>query len=216
MDRRALVLLMPLACAPAQQAGVRRVFDEPVDALFVDVAAGDVRVEVGTGDGVTVERAVRGVAGHVEAVEVVENGVLRVEAACETLLPCAVDVVVTVPADLPVDVRVGEGDVRLRGLAGDVDVEVGDGHVVARDLRAPRVRVQAGWGGAALSFAERPEDVAVSLAVGDVRVDLPAGGYALDAQGFGPADVSGLGRDPEGPRVYARTTNGRVTVAALD
>lgn len=216
MDRRALVLLMPLACAPAQQANVRRVVDEPVDALFVEVTAGDVRVEVGTGDAVTVERAVRGVAGHVEAAEVVEGGALRISAACETLLPCAVDLVVTVPADVAVEVRVGEGDVRVRGLAGDLDVEVGDGDVVARDLRAARVRVQAGWGGAELSFAERPEDVAVSLGVGDVRVELPAGSYDLDAHGFGPADVSGVGRDASGPRVYARTTSGRVAVAALD
>ena len=107
----------------------------------------------------------------------VENGILRIEARCETLLPCDADITLTVPRGLPVDVRTGEGDVRVEGLDSDLSIEVGDGNVRAEGLLGATVRVQAGWGDARLSFAARPAEVSVGVGVGDVVVTVPEGGY---------------------------------------
>lgn len=206
---RAASLLFVLAgCTPTELVD-HAVVGGALLAVRIEVDAGDVTVEAG-GTSVQVGRTLRGAAGRT-VTQRVENGILRIEARCESLLPCGADIALTVPAGLPVDVRTGEGNVRVAGLAGDLSIEVGDGDIRAEDLRGATVRVQAGWGDARLSFAATPSEVSIGVGVGDVVLSVPAGGYDLDVASLGAPDVS-VAQDAAGPRLHVRTASGTATV----
>ena len=206
---RATPFLFVLAACSPTEARDRVVFGGTILAVHVEIDAGDVRVDAG-GEGVSVARTLRGTAiGAVT--QRVEDGILRIEARCEPLLPCGADLAITLPAGLPVDVRTGAGDVRVSGLASDLSIAVGDGDVSAYDLLAATVRVQAGWGDARLSFAAVPADVRVGVGVGDVTLAVPDAGYDVDVESLGTSRVA-VARDAAGPRLHVRAASGRATV----
>jgi hypothetical protein len=209
--RAAPLLFVIAGCTPTEVYDHADVGGE-ILAVRVEIDAGDVTVSATDASTVRVDRTLRGAAG-LSSRRYVEAGILRVEARCETLLPCGADVDLAVPHGLPVDIRTGDGDVHLYGLDSDLSVEVGDGDVDGDGLLATTVRVQAGWGDATLRFDARPVDVAVSVGVGDVRLDVPDGGYRFDVAGLGREHIDGLDADPHGPRLYVRTASGRATLA---
>jgi hypothetical protein len=99
---RAASLLFVLAgCTPTEIVD-HAVVGGALLAVRIEVDAGDVTVEAG-GTSVQVGRTLRGAAGRT-VTQRVENGILRIEARCESLLPCGADIALTVPAGLPVDV----------------------------------------------------------------------------------------------------------------
>lgn len=206
---RAASLLFVLAgCTPAQTVD-HAVVGGALLAVRVEVDAGDVTVEAG-GDTVQVGRTLRGTAGRTIR-QRVEDGILRIEATCQPLLPCGADIVLTVPKGLPVDVRTGDGNVRVAGLASDLSIEVGDGDVRAERLLGATVRVQAGWGDAKLSFAAPPVEVSVGVGVGDVVLAVPDGGYDLDVAGLGENRIA-VDQDADGPRLHVRTASGTAVI----
>jgi hypothetical protein len=207
--RASCLLFVLLGCEPATSVD-DLVVGGALLAVRVEIDAGNVVVESG-GQEVHVARALRGAATRT-ITQRVEDGILRIEARCRTLLPCGADLALTVPAGLAVDVRTGEGDVRVVGIDADLSIEVGDGDVRGEALLGETVRVRAGWGDARLAFAARPRDVAVGVGVGDVELTVPEGGYHLDLDGLGKPDVR-VGRDADGPRLHVRTASGRTSVA---
>ena len=175
-------------------------------AVYVDIDAGDVSVRATATPDTRVDRTAR---GDVALVQHVDNGILRVEARCRTLLPCALDLTLDVPAGIPVDVHVGRGDVHVSDLDAELTIEVDEGDVTAFDLRAPTLRAQIGWGAARLAFLGAPGDVSVGVGVGDVVLTLPDVGYALDVACLGLRHIA-IGDDPAGASVRARTASGTV------
>ncbi len=206
---RAAALLFVLAgCTPTETVD-HAVVGGALLAVRVELDAGSVTVRSG-GDTVQVGRTLRGTAGRTITQHVVD-GILRIEARCDSLLPCGADIELTVPSGLPVDVRTGEGDVRVAGLDADLSIEVGDGNVRADGLLGATVRVQAGWGDARLSFAAPPTEVSVGVGVGDVLLTVPDGGYDLDVASLGERRI-GVADDPAGPRLHVRTASGSAVV----
>jgi hypothetical protein len=204
---RATPLLFVLAgCTPVEVRDQMVVQD--VLAVYVDIDAGDVALRAGPD--VRLDRRARGdvvIEQHVEA------GILRIEARCTSLFPCALDLVLDVPPGVPVDVHVGQGDVHVSDLDAALTVEVDDGDLTAFDLHSPTVRAQIGWGDARVSFAAAPGDVNVGVGVGDVVLTLPDVGYALDVACLGLRRI-GVGDDPDGASVRARTASGTVELRA--
>lgn len=206
---RAAPLLFVLAgCTPTVTVD-HSVVGGPVLAVRVEIDAGNVSVEAG-GDAVHVGRTLKGTAERT-ITQRVEDGILRIEARCETLLPCGADIALTVPKGLPVDVRTGEGDVHVDGLDSDLSIEVGDGNVRGEGLLGATVRVQAGWGDARLSFATKPAEVSVGVGVGDVVLAVPEGGYDLDVSTLGEQRIA-VSQDGQGPRLHVRTASGSAVI----
>ncbi|MDP2306994.1 MAG: hypothetical protein Q8P18_13295 [Pseudomonadota bacterium] len=207
---RAASLLFVLAgCTPTETAD-HAVVGGVVLAVRVEVDAGNVTVNAG-GTAIHVGRTLRGAASLTTSQRVVD-GILRIEARCETLFPCAADIVLTVPSGIPVDVRTGEGDVRVVGLDSDLSIEVGDGNVVGEGLLGATVRVQAGWGDASLAFLVRPVEVSVGVGVGDVKLAVPEGAYDLDVETLGGQTLDGVAQDANGPLLRVRTASGRAII----
>lgn len=184
-------------------------------AVRVDLDAGDVALWGGDGARVEGTRIASGPLGSLTVEQRVVDGVLELTARCALLSPCAVDLDLTVPRELPVEVRTGAGRVRLSGLDGDLSVRVGDGAVEGDGLGAAHAHVQVGWGEVTLAFAAEPDDVAVSLGAGDVALLLPGERYAFDLAAFDGVRVDGLADEPAAPRVHARTQQGEVRVGRV-
>lgn len=207
--RLASLLFVLAGCTPTETAD-HAVVGGDVLAVRVEVDAGNVTVNAG-GSAIHVGRTLRGAASAATTQEVVD-GILRIEARCETLLPCGADIVITVPLGIPVDVRTGEGDVRVAGLDSDLSIEVGDGNVFGEGLLGSTVRVQAGWGDARLAFVARPLEVSVGVGVGDVTLAVPEGGYDLDVETLGGETLEGVAQDADGPLLRVRTASGRAVI----
>ena len=105
--RPSLLLALLFGCSPTVTHDSSAVADD-VQAVRVEVGAGHISV-VG-GDRLAVERTLSGVAVE-GATQAIEDGVLRVAVACDTVLPCSADITLTVPAGVPVDVQVRDGGV---------------------------------------------------------------------------------------------------------
>lgn len=203
------LLFILLGCTPTETVD-HAVVGGDVLAVRVELDAGNVTVNAG-GSSIHVGRTLRGAASLATTQRVVD-GILRIEARCETLLPCSADIALTVPLGIAVDVRTGEGDVRVVGLDSDVSIEVGDGNVVGEGLLGATVRVQAGWGDARLAFTVRPKEVSVGVGVGDVTLAVPEGGYDLDVETLGGQRLEGVAQDAAGPLLRVRTASGRATI----
>ena len=207
---RAAPLLFVLAgCSPAELADHAVVGGE-ILAVRIELDAGDVTVETG-GTEVQVGRALRGPATVDTTLRIVD-GILRIEGRCRTLLPCSADIELTVPHGVPVDIRTGEGDVRVTGLDSDLSIQVGDGDIVADGLFGATVRAQAGWGNAELRFAARPGEVRVGVGVGDITLGVPRGGYDLNVDTLGGPTLLGVAQDDQGPLLSVRTASGRTRI----
>lgn len=208
---RYLVVLLLCGCRPTLvEAPV--IAGGDLVAVRIDLDAGDVTLWGGEEARVEGVRSVRATSGLVELEQHVVDGVLLLRARCAWLAPCSVDLDLTVPRELPVEVRTGAGRVRLSGLSGDLTVKVGDGSVEGDALGSAAAHVQVGWGEVSLGFEVEPEDLSVSLGAGDVGLLLPGDRYALDLAAFDGVRVTGLTDDPEGGRVHARTQQGEIRV----
>ena len=104
-----------------------------------------------------------------------DDGVLRIRGARGM-----VRVQVDVPAGCRVRASVDEGDVTMWGVGGELDLRVGHGVLVGRELSADRVRAANGGGEVNLHFASAPDDVDASTVSGAVLLVLPDGTYRLD------------------------------------
>jgi hypothetical protein len=214
MDARLpLVVLatLPIACQQTPTVEELRL-DPDAKRISIVTDVGSVRVSGSETDVIHVSRTVRGAVHAIWSDDELDDGTLRMEARCGTLLPCDADVVLSIPPGIAVEVRTGDGVVNLDDIDADVRVEVGDGDVYARDLGRHSVHVQVGWGDVSLAFTTEPTDLSVALGGGDTTVRLPEGRYDLDVESLAAPDIRGLHEDESAPRIHVRTTSGRATL----
>jgi len=130
-----------------------------------------------------------------------------------------------VPRGAALVVQVGQGEVTLSGVEGDVVVEVRRGGIGAAGLSGRHVRLTTRTGDIAAAFVAVPEgaDLRVGTGRGDVGVALPAGAsLAVTAEaGAGRVVVEGLPFEGEqreqGPgltRLLGRLGEGRARLRA--
>jgi hypothetical protein len=97
---------------------------------------------------------------------------------------------IDVPAGLVVEAEITRGDLTLWGAAGDLDLTVGKGILMGRDLAGPTVRARNGDGEVNLHFAEVPTLVDARSETGPVLLVLPPAPYAVDADAAAEVTVA--------------------------
>lgn len=209
---RTLLVLILCGCEPTVRVETLRIGGD-LDELRVDVEAGNVEITRSDVSAIEIVRTTRGPGGGVVVDQAVVGGVATLTGACRSLAPCDVDLVIRVPADLPVDVHTGAGDVDIVDVS-DVIVEIGRGALRVQGTTT-RLHARLGWGDADVSLLDPPEDLAVELAGGDATVRIPTGTYDIDVAAFGGDAIVGV-REGVGPRVHVRTQAGSAYIFGRD
>jgi hypothetical protein len=152
--------------------------------LSVDTE-GDIRVEVGDVTDVQVTERLRYGTGRPRVEETSGPDGLRIRGHCSWYSSsCSVDVLLTVPATLSLDLHSSAGDVTVSGAGGgDLMVDSSAGDVRATGIRATRVVARSSAGDVRLGFAVPPSSVIAHSSAGDVEVRVPRvdGGYRVEA-----------------------------------
>lgn len=217
---RIILAAAALSCAVGARA-VETAREFPaagLSGLSVEVSAGEVEIEAGTG-------GVRAEATHVDSERcrltmAPKDGVLILKAETKARTGvfrkgCEAGFKVSAPAGLRVSVDSGAGSITLKGVAGEVKAQTGAGSI-AGTLRSAAADVRTGAGSIALTWTVSPAAGVIKAAsgAGSVEVALPAG-TKIDADlstGVGSLRNE-LGNDPGAPlRVRASSGVGRVAV----
>jgi hypothetical protein len=207
----------------------------PVRSLEVDVEVGRIEVVPGQGEGATITRTRRYLVGGPEAREALVDGVLRVNAECQSIIAagCAVDYRLEVPAGAPIRIRTARGSVSVTDMTGMVEVDAGAGNVRLTRTRGPvKVDTSAGnvdgvdlaaqfldattsAGRIRLSIAEPPGRLGLRTGAGSIDVGLPTtpGGYRVAAEtGAGKADVTVEQNEGGSRAIIAKTGAGNIRI----
>jgi DUF4097 and DUF4098 domain-containing protein YvlB len=183
----------------------------------IRVSAGDVEVIDAPGSAVEVRRT-DSFAFDRPAHEdrTLHRGVLRIASSCPRMAVagCSSSYRVAVPENVPVDIRAGDGSVRLTAFRGSADVRTGAGDVTVDGFCGFALAVKTGEGDARATATCSPQSLSLRSSSGDVEATVPAGGYRIEADSnTGGAEVSGIQRNPAAPyEVQALSDSGDVTV----
>ncbi|MFS4505209.1 DUF4097 family beta strand repeat-containing protein [Clavibacter sp. Sh2141] len=209
---------------------------EPFDAVSIDVAGADVRVE--QADVEEARIVFRAGDTALRETHVVRDGELEVElrnpgwglldlrfgpsrgAELVIQLPAStVDRAVALDVSSAageigltgafgdVEVDSGAGEVRLTGSVDDLEVESGAGDLTAEALEVRgEVRTTSAAGDTELDLATAPTSMRVETTAGDQRILLPAGDYAITTETVMGAVSNGIGSDASSPRAYVLAT----------
>jgi hypothetical protein len=130
-------------------------------------------------------------------------------------VPCAGDLVLTVPQHTGLRLRQTSGETLVSGLRGDVALDAASVRLTARGLRPDHAEVTVTSGSADLAFAAAPHDVALHATSASVALRLPpaGAGYAV-TEDAASADVRvGVPRDPgSAQHVSLTVTSGSLAV----
>ena len=128
---------------------------------------------------------------------------------------CSIDYTLLVPANASLDLRIGDGNVTLDSVEGDVTIHAGDGRIRGTALVTKNVTAALGDGSVALQWRLAPQRVDVSMGDGSIGVTVPAGSgpYAVTAdRGDGHTDVT-VPVDATAPRsMRLRMGDGSISV----
>ncbi|MFF7988323.1 DUF4097 family beta strand repeat-containing protein [Kitasatospora xanthocidica] len=221
-----------------QESTSSRSYDVPVHRLKLQTGSASVKVRAGRADHVVVGQRLDWTVRKPVVSSVIVDGLLTVGVQCRPVLPvadfgCGAEIEVEVPAATEVSGSVGSGAVRVEGLSGNVDVELGSGElllvdtsgdVTARatsglirgvDLSARRVDVRTTSGAMELSFAKAPQQVETRATSGSVTVTLPRNSrYAFSSDvGSGTGRIDPQLADSDSPNhIHATATSGSITI----
>jgi len=199
-------LLSLAACSRIERAETWTI-PGPVEQLSIESDAGV--VELVAGDELRVERT-SGASDATVGWTATGPGAVRIEAHCPAILPCAVNLRVTVPPDVVTAVSVDTGEVWSSAIA-DLTVEVDEGIVDLAGVVHAVAQVGSGRIRAALMDGA---DARLVVAAGDVDVTLDGGAWDLGVvareQEVAEVPTGGAGRLD----VWAPA--GRATVSRVD
>lgn len=167
--------------------------EEPVVSLEVDVGAGDLEIISASVDEVSVEAKIEGASNHLA--HSLEDGRLTLFDACNESL-CGVNITAFVPEAVPLVLRTGSGDVRVRGTQAEATIRTGAGDIDGRELLGVGLHAETGSGDVALRVQAPAESVVVHAGAGDVELLVPRGSYRLDVSTrAGDEHVDGVRND---------------------
>lgn len=181
---------------------------------------GDARVEVIRGtdaNQVTVQRTERyafGRAGRIS--RGVRDGVLNVRSRCPVtvLHTCSTAYRVSVPDNVPVDVRATSGAVRLSDYHGSARIATDSGDVDVEAFCGFSLQVRAETGDVGVGSSCAPERLSLRSTRGAVHAVVPPGRYQVDAESAsGRQQVRGIQEAADAPfSIQALSTSGDVLV----
>ncbi|MGW2861070.1 DUF4097 family beta strand repeat-containing protein [Streptomyces sp. NPDC001205] len=212
----------------------------PHAVAAVEVDSGAARLTVGTGPAgkVTINGRLTWSVKRPKIKESWDGDTLKVRTSCngfvdEYVQNCQIDLNLAIPADVrlkvksgsgevkvrdvagPVDLSGGSGGVKLRGLKGTVRAKVGSGELMADQLACSEADLEAGSGTVSAEFIAAPRQVKAKAGSGTVSVTVPNGTryQVLGGSGSGARNIQQELVDPGSDRVIdASTGSGTVTV----
>ncbi|MEO3785417.1 DUF4097 family beta strand repeat-containing protein [Actinocorallia sp. B10E7] len=210
------------------------VYERSLTSLSIDLDNASVEVEPGPVGRVRVVRVLRWSSFEPKIQETWEGDTLRIKVRCriEITRPCRVSYRLSVPAQTPltvkggggdvtvrdltekIDVDLAGGDIRLENVLGDLDVTNVAGNVSIMDSRSRSVVVESTAGDTHLGFVTPPTSVDVRTTAGNLEIQVPRGAlYFVDAEsvaGSREVSVEQTGSAPH--RIRARNDSGDLAV----
>ena len=194
-----------------QQSGV---FAGPVRRVVAETDIGDITVHRAEPGQDLVIRRTTGWSFRRPETEVVNTaGVVTVTGRCNTAAvsfgDCSVDLDITLPQEVAVQVSTGTGDIRADGVSGEFTANTGTGDVQLRDLRSPQVNAATGTGDLMVTMVTAPESVLARTSTGDLRITVPDDGasYRVSARASVGDRVIRVPTNPASPRTITASTS---------
>ena len=210
------VLLWGLASE--EQRTVRYQVRGALNGMTIDAADADVMVvRGGSAPALAVQHVDRFAFGHeARTSRSIAGGVFRVRSRCPrtALHSCRVRYVLTVPDNLPVDIRTTSGDVRFAGYRGSARVATRSGDIDVADYCGNSLHARAATGNIVASASCAPPQMDLRTTTGSVVARVPAGRYAVDAQtAVGAPRITGIVPAADAPfAIQALSSAGTVVV----
>ena len=164
----AALALFGVACASMKYTEILRPPEE-IRRVMIDSEVGDLRVQ--NGPSLEVRREIRGLEAALNLSERIEGDTLTLTARCLPLLPCGVDLNLSVPEGVDVVARVGRGDVVASGL-DRLELDLGAG---AADLSVREALVARVGQGSLSASAPASATVRGAVADGDATLETAPG-----------------------------------------
>jgi hypothetical protein len=190
-----------------------------LQGVVLDLGDADVAVVRGSGNAgeVAVQRTERYAFGHTaRSSRSIDAGVLRVRSRCPVtvLHACMTRYRVTVPDNVPVDVRTTDGAVRFDGYRGSARIATVSGDVSVRSFCGFSLQVRAETGDVGVGSSCAPERLSLRSTGGAVHAIVPQGRYQVDAESAsGRQQVRGIDQANDAPfSIQALSTSGDVLV----
>jgi hypothetical protein len=143
-------------------------------------------------------------------------GVFRLRSRCPStvLHTCSVAYRITVPDNLPVDIRTNGGTVRFRGFRGSARVRAGSGDIDVDSFCGFSLDARAGSGSITADASCPPQLFSLRSNSGSVHAIVPPGRYRVDAESnSGSRKVRGVAAVSDAPfTLDAFSTSGDVLV----
>jgi len=208
------------AAASSERRVVSYAVRGSLNGVMLDVGDADVVIDGGGGrSSLGVREDDKFTFGHsaVESREVAD-GVFRIRSRCPTtvLHTCAASYHVTVPDNVPVDLRTNGGNVRFDGYRGSARVSTHSGDIDIASYCGFSLDARAESGDIATSASCAPQQLSLRSTSGSVHAVVPRGRYQVDAESAsGKRTVSGITQATDAPfAIQALSSSGGVTVEA--
>jgi hypothetical protein len=178
--------------------------------VILDLVDVDAEVVAGDGAGLAVERRLTWATTKPVTDERWDGRALVVAADCPSLPigpRCEVAYTLRVPPGADLAIRMGSGDLTIRGIYGGLSVSASSADVRATGLGADDVTVHTRSGDVDLSFTEPPRRLDIVTGAGDVELTVPPSTrYRVDTDADQPSVA--VPQDPEAAHVITVHTDG--------
>lgn len=202
--------------------------------IVTNLDIGDVEVRPTTASGTVSIVAEAQWAAKKPSVKFSQTGTtLYVTADCaEEDIACRVDLSLTVPPQVALDIRAEEsnitvsgldgdatlntavGDIELEDMSGKLDLTAGDGRIVGGDLVSRNVTSVSEEGQTTLEFVGGADNITVTARTGDVKLTVPPTSYRIDAgSAEGKVDIDALASNTATRQIKVRSSTGDISIA---
>jgi hypothetical protein len=159
-------------------------FSGPLLRIEIEVGSGDVHILGGGRSDVHVRKTERFAYGHSPQERLdLDGGVLKIVSQCASLIvgTCSADYELAVPDNVALTVRATDGDVRLDGYRGSVDVATTRGRIAINRFCGFLLQATARRGNIDVDTDCASERLELRSDSGDVTAVVPGGRYRIDA-----------------------------------
>jgi hypothetical protein len=215
-----LAVIATLAVASERERLVSYPVRGSLNGVTLDLGSADVVIaRGGRRDAVDVQRREKFAFGHSADVrKEVDGGVFMLRSRCPrtVLHACSVRYQVTVPDNVPVDVRTDGGSVRLADYRGSARVTTRSGDITVTGFCGFALQARAERGDVTASVDCALKQLSLRSRIGSVRAIVPPGRYRLDAEtAAGRRTVRGVSEAGDSPyALQALSSSGDVFVQA--
>lgn len=146
----------------------------------------------------------------------VSGGVLRLRSRCPDIVlgTCSAVYQVTVPDNVPVNVRTSSGDVRFTNYRGSARIDTQTGDITVGSFCGFALQARAETGNVTANASCALERMELRSRTGDIHAIVPPGRYRLDADSdAGSRQVRGITQADDAPfQIQALSSAGNVGV----